>query len=202
MPKKEIQGAVRINITNLHLAEIEEAEDGSITFKDPERIIGVEQVSRVPSVSSGRLYGDGLVRHNVNKKTAYELVLNANNIPAKWRSYIEGTTIAASGVESATSKDNPKPLAVGWEVEKTGGKSDFVWFPYCIGSPVEQSTQQSEDNINFSRDQITLLAMEHNSIKRFYTLVDQEIEGNEEVTAEKFFSKVQITDTIEQATGA
>ena len=44
--------------------------------------------------------------------------------------------------------------------------------------------------------------MEHNSIKRFYTLVDQEIEGNEEVNAEIFFSKVQITDTIEQATGA
>ena len=86
MPNKEIQSAVRINITNLHLAEIEEAEDGSITFKTPERIIGAEQVSRVPSVSSGRLYGDGVVRHNVNKKTAYEIVLNANNIPAKWRS--------------------------------------------------------------------------------------------------------------------
>lgn len=202
MPKKEVNSQVRINVTNLHFAKIQEAEDGSITFDAPERIIGAEQVGRIPSVASGRLYGDGIVRFNVNKKTAYELTLNANNIPSEWRAYIEGTNISESGVESATSGDLPKPLAIGWEVEKTGNKSEFVWFPYCVGSPVEQTTQQSEDNINYSRDQITLLAMEHNSIKRFYTLVDQEIEGNEEVTAEKFFSKVQITDTIEEATGA
>ena len=87
-------------------------------------------------------------------------------------------------------------------MEKTGGKSDFVWFPYCIGSPIEQSTQQSEDNVNFSRDQISLLAMEHNSIKRFYTLVDQEVAGNETVTALDFFSQVQITDEVQKKAGA
>lgn len=44
--------------------------------------------------------------------------------------------------------------------------------------------------------------MEHTSLKRFYTLVDTELEANAAITAEIFFSKVQTTDTIAAAAGA
>ena len=195
MANHEISNEVRINVKNLHFATIEEAE-GEITFGTPEHIIGAEQVSRKASVSSGKLYGDGLVRFNVSKKTAVELTINANSIGQKWRSYIEGTKISSSGVESGSSEDVAKPFAIGWEVEKTSGKSEFIWFPYCIGEPIENSTQQSEDNTNFSRDTLTVVAMQHPKVKRLYTLVDQENEKCKTVTAEQFFSKVQITDEV------
>lgn len=187
---------VRINITNLHFAKIEENEEGAITYGTPERIIGAEQATTKPKISSGELYGDGVIRFKVSKKAAYEIDLNLNNIPADWRIYIEGTHVSESGVESATSKDSPNPLAVGWEVEKTNGKSEFIWFLFCLGEPIEQTTQQSEENTNFSRDTLKIVALEHESINRFYTFVDTANEKAKDITATQFFKKVQTTDTV------
>lgn len=193
--------SVKINITNLHFATVEEDEEGNLVFGKPSRVLGAEEATRTPSVASGRLYGDGIIRKNVSKKTGYEISFNANAIPQDWRSHIEGTTIV-NGVESGSSKDTPKPVAMGWEIEKTEENSEFIWFPYCIGQPVESTAQQSEDNINFTSDTVTLVALEHNSIKRFYTLVDQEAsEENKLITPEVFFSQVQVTDTIQEAPG-
>lgn len=187
---------VRINITNLHFAKVSEGKDAVLTFEKPERIIGAETATRKPKISSGELYGDGILRFKVSKKAGIELELEINSLPPKWRTYIEGSKISEQGVESATSKDVPNHFAVGWEVEKTGGKSEFIWFPYCIGEPIEQKTEQSEAGTKFSTDKISVLALEHPSIKRYYTFVDQQVTGNEKIDAETFFSQVQIADAI------
>lgn len=112
---------------------------------------------------------------------------------------MEGTTLTDGGVEYATSKDIPNYFAIGWEVEKTGGFSEFVWFPFCQAQPVEQETQQTEDNINYSTDSITITALENDFIGRYYTFIDTEIEKNKDVTAKDFFSQVQVGDTITKA---
>lgn len=186
--------AYKINVKNVHLAEITET-DGNLTFGTPELIAGAMEVSRNPQISTGQLYGDGKVAHKATKKSAYEITISHNKIPAKWRRWMEGTTVV-NGVESGTSSDEPKPFAIGWEVEKTGGEKELIWFLYCFANPIQDTTRQSEDNINYSTDSVTITALEHDSLGRFYTLIDTE---DEEVTAEKvqnFFKKVQTDDNI------
>jgi len=52
MPEK------KINVLNVHLAEITESPEGALTFGTPEHIAGAMEISRVPQVSTGQLYGD------------------------------------------------------------------------------------------------------------------------------------------------
>lgn len=184
----------KINVKNVHFAEITEI-DGVLDFGDPEHVAGAMEIGRTPQIAEGQLYGDGKIAHSTSRKTAYEITLSQNKLPSKWRRYMEGVTIV-NGVESGTSKDEPKPLAMGWEVEKTGGQKELIWFLYGKANPVSDTTTQSEENINYSTDSVTLKFTEHDSLGRFYTLIDTE---DEEITAEmieNFFTKVQTTDSI------
>lgn len=190
---------VRINVKNLYMAKATKQEDGKVVFDKPEHIIGMEKISRKTQMASGKLHGDGKIRKNSIKKSGYELSLSLNNLPSEWRNYLEGTTFTEGGVEYATSKDIPNYFAIGWEVEKTGGFSEFVWFPFCQAQPVEQETQQTEDNINYSTDSITITALENDFIGRYYTFIDTEVEKNKGITAKDFFSQVQVGDTITKA---
>lgn len=186
---------VKINVEDVHLAEIEESSDGTLTFGTPEYIPGAMEIGRTPQTSTGQLYGDGKVRHSVSRKNSYQITLNHNKLPSKWRRYMEGTTVN-NGVESGTSKDEPKPFAAGWAVEKTGGKREMIWFLYCKAEPIQETTRQSEDNINYSTDSITITALEHDSLGRFYTFIDSEDDKVTPEMVENFFKQVQTTDAI------
>lgn len=185
----------KINVQNVHLAEITESPEGTITFSVPEHVAGAMEIGRKPNTSSGQLYGDGKVSHTTSKKNSFEITINMNKVPSKWRRYMEGVTVV-NGVESGTSKDEPKPFAIGWEVEKTGGKKELIWFLYCKANPIEETVRQSEENINYSTDSVTITAIEHDSLDRFYTFIDTEDTAITPEMVANFFKKVQIADAI------
>ena len=60
---------VKINVQNVHLAEITETS-GEITFGKPERVAGAMEMGRTPQLSTGQLYGDGKITHKNSKKVA------------------------------------------------------------------------------------------------------------------------------------
>ena len=189
---------VKINVQNVHLAEITKSPEGEITFGIPEHVVGAMQIGRNPQIASGQLYGDGKISHETSRKVRYELNVDLNKLPTKWRRYMEGVKVT-TGVESGTSKDEPNPFAIGWEVEKTGDQKELVWFVYCLANPIQETTRQSEDNINYSTDSITISALEDDSLGRFYTLIDSEDEEITPEMVENFFKKVQIDDAISAA---
>jgi len=186
---------VKINVQNVHLAEITETPSGELVYGIPEHVEGAMEIGRVPQMASGQLYGDGKIKKDVSRKVRYQLTVNLNKLPTKWRRYMEGVTVK-NGVESGTSKDNPKPFAIGWEVEKDGGNKEMVWFLYCIAQPIQENARQSEDNINYTTDSITISALEHERIGRYYTFIDTEDEDVTEEMANNFFKQVQTTDII------
>lgn len=185
---------VKINVQNVHLAEVTESVSG-LEFGTPEHVAGAMEIGKVPQLATGQLYGDGKIRHDISRKIRYQLTMNLNKLPSKWRRYMEGVTVN-NGVESGTSKDEPKPFAVGWEVEKTGGKKELIWFLYCFAEPIQTTDRQSEENINYSTDSITISALEHDSLGRYYTFIDTEDEEITPELVENFFKKVQTTDEI------
>jgi len=185
----------KINVKSVHLAEITESPEGTLTFGTPEHMPGAMEIGREPEVASGELRGDGKIAHTTSRKNAYKVTISQNKLSSKWRRYMEGVTVN-SGVESGTSKDEPKPFAMGWEVEKTGGKKELIWFLYGKADPFKETVKQSEENINYSTDNITITFIEHDSLGRFYTFIDSE---DADVTPEMvtdFFKKVQTTDAI------
>lgn len=186
---------VKINVQNVHLAEITETA-GEITFGVPEHVAGAMEIGRTPQLSTGQLYGDGKITHKNSKKIAYQLTASLNKLPTKWRRYMEGVQVSDDGVESGTSKDEPKPFAIGWEVEKTGGQKELIWFLYCLAEPIQETNRQSEENINYSTDSVTITALEHDSLGRYYTFIDTEDEDITEQMVEDFFTQVQTTDAI------
>ena len=189
---------MKINVKNFHIAKVAE-QDGALVYEKPIPIPGLEQVSRAPQISSGSKYGDGIVRFKVSKKAGYQINISHNEIPAELRAYMEGATITDGGIEYGSSSDNPKPFAAGWEVERVDGQSEFTWFLFGLAEPITVDVKQSEDNTNFSSDSISITFMEHDSLKRFYTLVNTSIEKNKDVKASDFFSKVQTKDVVETA---
>jgi phi13 family phage major tail protein len=187
-----------INVSNMHLAEIEE-QDGALIFGTPERIPGIRKANRKPNVATGQQYGDGKLEEEESAKTSYAIALDHNNIPLKWRAYMEGTVIE-NGVESGKSTDKPKPFAMGWEIEKTKGVKELVWFIYCKVSPIEDTDEQREgDNLNISNDTLVITAFEHDSIGRYYTKINSAHEDVTETMVEDFFKVVQITDEIKES---
>lgn len=187
--------AKKINIKNLYLAEITESPEGVVTFGTPEHIPDMMEAGRNPQVASGQLYGDGKVSHSTSKKNAYEVTLAHNKLPSQWRRYMEGATVV-DGVESGKSSDQPKPFACGWEVEKTDGQSELIWFLYGKATPIQETVKQSEENINYSTDSITITFTENDTLGRFYTFIDTEDEAITPEMVTNFFKKVQATDTI------
>jgi phi13 family phage major tail protein len=186
---------VKINVQNVHLAEINESPGEELTYGTPEHIEGAMEIGRVPQLASGQLYGDGKIRKQTARKVRYQLTVNLNKLPTKWRRYMEGVTVK-EGVESGTSKDEAKPFAIGWEVEKTGGQKEMIWFLYCIAEPIQETARQSEENINYSNDSLTITALEDDRLGRYYTFIDTEDEDVTTEMIENFFKKVQTTDTI------
>ena len=186
---------VKINVVDVHLAEITESPEGTLVFGTPEHVPGAMEIGKVPQVSSGQLYGDGKVTHSTSRVNSHQITVSQNKLPSKWRRYMEGK-IVNNGVESGTSKDEPKPFAIGWAVEKTGGEKELIWFLYCKAEPIQETVRQSEDNINYSTDSVTITALEHDSLGRFYTFIDSEDEEVSSEMVENFFKKVQTTDAI------
>ncbi|CAK7084170.1 major tail protein [Tissierella sp.] len=189
---------VKINVQNVHLAEVIESPEGVLSFTAPEHVAGAMEFGKVPQIAKGQLYGDGKITHSNTKKVAYQITANLNKLPTKWRRYMEGVQVN-NGVESGTSKDDPKPFAIGWEVEKTGNQKEMIWFLYCLAEPIQETTRQSEDNINYSTDNVTITALEDDNLERFYTFIDTEDEEITTEMAENFFKKVQTTDAIAAA---
>ena len=67
MKKKIHNASVVVNVTEFHIAECDVSDNG-ISYKAPERIPGIEEVSRKPVISEGELYGDGTLRIKESKQ--------------------------------------------------------------------------------------------------------------------------------------
>lgn len=185
----------KVNVKGLYFAKVKKETDSEVTYEAVQQVAEVQEVQFSPKIAEGGLFGNGVKVHSASKKTSYELSIDMTVLPPDIKAYIEGTTIT-NGVEAGKSSDEAKPFACGFEVEKTGGKSQMIWFLYCMAKPVEETVKQSEDSTNYSTDKLVISALEHKALGRFYTKIDSESTEVQKEWLTNFFKKVQTTDTI------
>ena len=145
-----------INVKNYYLAEITESSE-TITHGTPEKVFGLMKASRVPQVSSGVQYEEGVLSEQIDKLTSHNLSFDFGDLPGKWRAYMQGYSFT-NGIMNDEGDCEPKPFAVGWEVIRADGTKQMVWYLYCKAKPIEENDEQATSDVKISNDTITCSA--------------------------------------------
>lgn len=150
--------ANRFNVKKIVFATITKDDATAYEYDPIEEFGKPMQIQLTPTVVTGPLYGGGVKQEDMSRVTGYELQLDVNKIPIEVRAKILGHTYAG-GVLTEKASDQPKDIAVGYEVEQTGNNRELVWFYKCKARPYAQTIQQSGENFNYSTDTITIGCM-------------------------------------------
>lgn len=116
------------------------------------------QIQLTPTLATGQLYGGGVKTEDMSRITGYELQAELNKIYPENRAEILGHTYNNGRIiEKAT--DQPRDIAIGFEIEETGDNREVVWFFKGKPRPFAQTYQQSDTSLKFSTDTITIGCM-------------------------------------------
>lgn len=147
--------ANRINVSKIVYTPITKDSATEYTNGVIKELGDVMQVSLTPSLASGTLYGKGAKTEDLAKLTGIELQVDLNKVPIEVRAELMGNTYA-DGVLTENKSDQAIDIAVGFEVEETGNNRELMWLYKGKVKPFANSVKQSEDNITFSTDTITI----------------------------------------------
>lgn len=147
--------ANRINVKNLVYCLLTSDTSAAATYGTVKPLAKAMQVQITPSVATGTLYGDGAQQENISKLNGIAVALDVNKVPIEVRAEILGHTYA-DGVMVEKNGDQPPYIALGYLVEETNSKKEYVWLLKGSAQPINGTVQQSTDNIVFSTDSMNL----------------------------------------------
>lgn len=147
--------ANRFNVKRIVYAEV--LEDTAESYKyGPIKTFGAPmQVQFTPTYASGVLYGGGVKTEDISKLTGGTLKADVNKVPAEVIADIYGHKFE-NGIVHDNKDDQPKDIAIGYEVEQTGNNRELVWFFKGKAKPYGSNVQQTTENMNFSTDSIDI----------------------------------------------
>lgn len=171
----------RINITNPVCSFLTDDTAAGTTYGDVESLGKAMQIQITPQIATGTQYGNGMKEEDIGMLKGISAVLDLNKLFIEMRAKIMGNTYV-DGILIEKDGDEPPYVAIGYEVEQTGGTKEQIWLLKGKAQPANQTVQQSTDNINFSNDSITINFIPRESDKRIRFFGDT---ANSEYTAEQ-----------------
>lgn len=145
----------RINLTDPVYAEVITDENEGTTYGEVKSLGEAQQAQVTPSVASGQLYGNGAIVDSSAMLTGLSMVLSTTKIPIEAQVDIYNYKVK-DGVVQVKAGTKPKYIAVGYVVEQTNGSRELVWLLKGRPQPLNSDVKQSEGNINYSTDSITI----------------------------------------------
>ena len=100
--------------------------------------------------------GDGALVAKDARLTGAVLKLGIDKLPQAARAAILGHTVTAKGVMQVKTTDTPIKIAVYAEIELNNGGYEAFWLLSGKAEPVNITGQQSEGNINYTTDELTI----------------------------------------------
>ena len=179
--------ANRINVENLCYCLVLSDDTEGTTYGSVESLGSVMQVQITPSLSTGTLYGEGVQTENIAKMNGIAVVVDVNKIKIEDRAAILGNTYT-DGVLIENTSDEPPYIAIGWKVPQTNNKCEYVWMLKGRAQPFNSNPKQSEGNINFSTDSITINCIPRDSDKKIRFFADTANAEFTEAQAAKWFT--------------
>lgn len=147
--------AYRINITRPVYAEVLTDTESGTTYGEVKSLGEAQTADVTPSVSTGQLFGNGAIVDSSARLTGLALSLKVTKVPVEARADIYNYTVT-DGVIQEKAGQTAKYIAVGFEVEQTNGKSEYVWLLKGRPQPINSNLAQSESNITYSTDTLVI----------------------------------------------
>lgn len=159
----------RINVSNLVYALLLSDTSTGVAYGAVKSLAPLMKVGVTPAVAKGVNYGDGRQTENISKLTGIALAVETNKIPIETMAEIMGHQYI-DGVVLEKDGDEPPLLAVGYKVDNTQKKNEYVWLLKGRAQPANQELKQMGDNIDFSNDSINInfWPREYDQQIRFY----------------------------------
>ena len=189
----------RINVRNAKYRVLKENTDSAYTMEtDTHPLPGLRSIDLAIQMASGTLYGDGVIDENVDKITGAQLKIDINKIPIADRARMNGAHY--DGIMDLTTEDKAPEIAFYFETEssKAGGKEQ-LWLLCGKVQPIGMAGQQTEGNVNFSTDTLTVTCTQRKKDKKVLRLADTENEKFTSAASKEFESN---PDYVIENTGA
>lgn len=180
--------ANRINITDPVYCMLTMDTKESVTYGEVKNLGEAMQVQITPGVSSGSLFGNGVKQEDLSLLTSIAMQLDVNKVKIEARAEILGHEYK-NGIMIEKGGDEPPYIAVGYKVEQTNQKAEYVWLLKGRAQPINDNVQQRTDSINFSTNtlNVNFIPRDHDSQLRYFA-----DSANDDLTKEqmdKWFTK-------------
>ncbi len=188
----------RINVQNAAYAVLKENTTSAYEMDDKHPLPGLRSIDLALQMASGTLYGDGVVEEEVDKITGAIVKIDINKIPIEDRARMNGAHY--DGIMDVTTDDKAPEIALYFETEssKAGGKEQ-LWLMCGKVQPIGMAAQQTEGNVNFSTDTMTVKCTRRKKDRRVLRLGDTENEKFSSAASKEFESN---PDYVIGTTGA
>lgn len=147
--------ANRFNVSKLVYAIVLKDDVSSYEHGPIKKLGEPMQVQLTPTYANGILYGGGVKTEDMSLLTGAELQIDANKVAIEVRADIYDHEYV-NGILNENPADQPKDIAVGYEVDETGNNKEVVWLYKGRAKPMASNVQQKNDNINFATDVINI----------------------------------------------
>lgn len=151
-----MKNKVKFGLSNVHIAKMIFAEDGSISYDTPFAIPGAVNLSLDAEGEETPFYADNIKYYNSYANNGYSGDLEIADIPEKFRTDILGEKKDKNGALIESSNVEIAPFALMYQVEgdKTGRRCVYynaiVSRPSSEASTVEESKEPKTDTLSLT----------------------------------------------------
>ena len=146
----------KFNVRNCQYAPVSVNSDSTYTLGTIVKLPALREIDITFMTATGELYGDGKLVAKDAKITGATLKIGIDKIPQTAHSAILGHTVTAKGVEQIKTSDNPIEIAVYAEIPLNNGGYEAFWLVSGKAEPVNIAGKQSEGNITYTTDELTV----------------------------------------------
>lgn len=143
----------RVNVDNLVYALLTKDDATGVTYGTVTAVPDVQSIAMKAVTASGKAYGDGVLRKELTKLMAVEVEIELLRVPMAVRAAWLGHTVSTGTIEEDASA-TPPALALGFRIPHDDGKAEYVWLYKGNASPIDDSAQQSTDQLTFTNSSL------------------------------------------------
>lgn len=176
----------RINVQNAALVEVIENTETSYEIGTILKLPGLMHIDLSLLFATGELYGDGVLKSKKTKITGAVVKFGVNKVPIEGRELLNGSVLSDEGILDVSTDDKQKMVAFYAETEADDNTKEQLWLLCGNAQPFGLSGKQSEGNVSFSTDEVTIDFVQREKDKKVLRLADTALKKFTEENSKKF----------------
>jgi phi13 family phage major tail protein len=167
-----------VGLKNLNVVKITKDDDTGTTYDAQVRKLALAvQADIKPSMTSENFYADDQIAETVNQLGDIAVDLEMGHLTTADQAYLLGTTVNTDGVLEFKSTDQAPYVAIGFESEKSNGKTRYVWLYKGKFSLPETTNKTKADKPEFQTEKISGVFSPRQSDGKWKAQVDSDDTG-------------------------